>query len=99
CTMISALLFRNNISRGKHVILVTRLFVANAVLNLLRSFLFFTSHLIVAGFVEMIVLRIVTLALFVLLLRKAKLAAWLLVPYLIRVLIATTLAYQIMLLN
>lgn len=99
CTMISALLFRNKFPYKKHFTLIARLFIANAVLNLLRSFLFFTNHLLVVWLIEMIVLWGVTLAIFILLVRKIKLAGWLLVPYLIWVVIATTLAWQIVILN
>jgi len=99
CTMISALLFRNKFPRKQHFTTIARLFVINAALNLLRSFIFFTHHLLVVGLVEMIILWLVTLAMFILLLRKAKLAAWLLVPYLVRVIIATTLACNIVIMN
>ncbi len=99
CTMISALLFRNKYPLKKNFTLIAWLFIINAILNLLRSFMFFTHHLLVPALVEMIILWLVTLVMFILLCRKAKLAAWLLAPYLVWVIIATTLAWQIVVLN
>ena len=99
CTALSALSFWKSFPRGKAFNRITWLFIANAILNVLRSWIFFVNHWAVLALVEMIVLRLVTLALFILLMRKNKISAWLLLPYLIWVILASFFAYQVVILN
>ncbi|MCX6822827.1 MAG: tryptophan-rich sensory protein [candidate division SR1 bacterium] len=99
CTTLSALSFWKDFPRGKIFTWITRLFIANAVLNVLRSWIFFVNHWSVFAFVEMIVLWLVTFALFLLLMRKNRISAWLLLPYLIWVILASFFAYQVIVLN
>ncbi len=98
-TMCSALYFRKNFPRGKKFTTIARLFIANAVLNVWWSLIFFVGHFVLFSIIEMIVLWIVTFLLFILMYRKAKISSWLLLPYLIWVIVATYLAYQVLILN
>lgn len=98
-TALSVLSFWKDFPRGKIFNRITGLFIANAVLNVLWSWIFFVNHWSVFALIEMIVLWIVTFVLFILLLRKTKIAAFLLLPYLIRVLLASFFAYQVIILN
>ena len=99
CATLSALSFWKNFPHGKLFTRITRLFIINAVLNVLRSWIFFVNHWPVFAFVEMIILWLVTFALFLLLLRKNKISARLLLPYLIWVILASFFAYQVIILN
>lgn len=95
-SLISALLFWNKAKKRKRIAL---LFLLNAFLNLLWSFVFFNQHLIFLSILEMILLNITTLLLIYLLIPVSKLASALLVPYFLWVGFATYLAYSIHLLN
>jgi len=75
------------------------LFIANALLNILWSFLFFYLHLLGWALLEMIVLNLTTLALIILIWPISRVASLLLTPYLVWVSFATYLAYLIMVLN
>jgi translocator protein len=99
CTALSALSFWKDFPRGKVFNRITGLFIANAILNVLRSWIFFVNHWTVLAFVEMIVLWLVTLLMFILLMRKNKISAWLLLPYLIWVILASFFAYQVVIFN
>jgi tryptophan-rich sensory protein len=75
------------------------LFILNAFLNLARSALFFDAHLLWLAFGEMILLEITNILLFIYMYRKAELASRLLLPYIVRVLLASFFAYQIAVFN
>jgi len=96
---ISALLFWNQHSKQKNRQVIAGLFLANAILNLAWSYIFFVQHWLGWTIIEMTVLNLTTLTLIVLLWRKTRNSAVLLLPYLIWVSFATYLAYQIWLLN
>ena len=94
-TMISALIVWNKTPLNPNFQWIVWLFVANAVLNVLWSYLFFYLHLTGWPIVEMIVLNLTTIALIVLMWNPALWAAILLLPYAAWVTFATYLAYQI----
>lgn len=95
---ISALLFWNK-KNQKHSAAITVMFVANAVLNVLWSWLFFVRYQIGWSIIEMIVLNITNVVLIVLLWKQHRISAALLIPYFAWVFFATYLAYQIWTLN
>lgn len=78
---------------------VAGLFIANGILNVLWSLLFFYLELIAPAFIEMLLLEATTVALIVLLWKRVRLAAVLLVPYALWVAFATWLTWEILLLN
>ncbi|MBU1131573.1 tryptophan-rich sensory protein [Patescibacteria group bacterium] len=98
-TAISALLVWNKAARDNRFKLIIILFIANALLNIFWSFLFFYQHLILAAVIEMIILEITVLILIYLIWKINKTASWLLAPYAVWVIFATYLAVQILLLN
>lgn len=75
------------------------LFIANAVLNVLWSLLFFYLRLANAAFVEMFFLLATVIALIVIIWKTSKWASVLLLPYALWVSFATYLTYLIVLLN
>ena len=75
------------------------LFAANGFLNVLWSLLFFRLHRPDWSLLEVPVLWLSVLALMLLLSRFARLAAWLLAPYLVWVAIAALLNWQTVQLN
>lgn len=75
------------------------LFIANALLNVAWSLLFFTLHLIGPALVEMLILLATIIAIITLGWNISKKAALLLYPYAIWVTFATFLTLQIWLLN
>jgi len=95
----SALIFWNNFPRNKKFQLIFIFFIANAVLNAGWSLLFFTFNLVFLSIFEMILLNITTVILTILIWSKSRLAASLLIPYIIWVFLATFLAYGVFLLN
>lgn len=95
---ISAILFWNS-GRGVNFKLIVALFIANALLNVLWSTLFFGFGQIGWSIVEMIVLNLSNLALIILLWQGNLASALLLVPYFLWVSFATYLAYSIWGLN
>ncbi|MBT4917565.1 tryptophan-rich sensory protein [Candidatus Peregrinibacteria bacterium] len=75
------------------------LFVVNAILNVLWSYLFFAKHLISTAFIEMLMLEVTLIALIFATYKISKIASWLLVPYALWVGFASYLTYQLVLLN
>lgn len=75
------------------------LFIANALLNIFWSAIFFGWHLLGWAVLEMAILDLTTLILILLLWPQKRMASWLLVPYFLWVSFATYLAWQIWLLN
>lgn len=98
-TTISALIFWNKVKDNKTKTTITILFLANALLNIFWSFLFFNQRLILSAFIEMIVLELILVALIILLYKISKLASWFLAPYLLWVGFASYLTWQIYYLN
>lgn len=96
---ISALIFYNKSPRHKNFNLIVAIFLINAVLNIVWSFLFFSQHWILASIIEMIILDLTVIILMILIWPISKWASLLLLPYALWVAFATSLAYQILVLN
>lgn len=79
--------------------LITDLFIANAILNVLWSVLFFAWHLTEVAFIEMLILETVIIATMTLLWKISKTASLLLLPYALWIVMATYLTFEIMRLN
>jgi len=78
---------------------IAGVFIANAVLNVLWSYLFFNQHLIAPAIFEAGILGLSVIALIVLIWPISELAALLLFPYAGWVCFATYLTYSVWLLN
>jgi translocator protein len=78
---------------------VLGLFIANGLLNVGWSGLWFGLHQLGWGIVEMTMLNLTTLLIIVLLWKRYRASAWLLMPYLVWVTFATYLAFLIWRLN
>ncbi len=98
-TTISALIIWNKGKKDRNFKLIIGLFIANAILNLLWSLLFFKLQLIFPALIEMVLLEITNIALLLLTWRVSKPASLLLLPYALWVGFATYLTYLIHLLN
>jgi tryptophan-rich sensory protein len=110
CTTISALMVWNKpqfeerylviFKRKAHDFkLIIGLFIANAVLNVLWSLLFFSFRLIYIALFEMLFLEATIILLVILIWKHSKIASLLLLPYLLWVGFATYLTYMINILN
>ena len=98
-TTISALIAWNGFKRDKIFQWIIALFVINAVLNAFWSFLWFTSQLMWAAIIEMIILEATVVALMVLIWPRSRWASILLWPYAVWVIFATFLAVTIWQMN
>ncbi|MEI7563373.1 MAG: TspO/MBR family protein [bacterium] len=98
-TTIAALYAFKTLPKGETYNKVMILFIINAVLNVARSAIFFDAHLLRRAFGEMMLLQLTTVLLFIYMYRKAGLASRLLLPYIIRVFLASFFAYQTAILN
>ncbi|MBD3361761.1 tryptophan-rich sensory protein [Candidatus Woesearchaeota archaeon] len=98
-TTISALIVWNNYSGTEKFWWIIGLFMANAILNLLWSLLFFNQHLIFLAIFDAAFLDLIVIALMILIWPLSKLGAGLLLPYAIWAAFATYLNYRIWLLN
>ena len=96
---VSAIIFCIRSDHDKKFWLTSSLFIDNAILNILWSRLFFVKHLFVWSIVEMILLLAVTVMLIVATRTRSKWSAILLIPYALWLIVATVLAFQVMLLN
>lgn len=96
---VSALIAWNQKPLSPNFHWVFWLFVANAVLNVGWTYLFFSLHQMGGALVEMVFLNLTTIALVILMWRHTLWAAILLLPYIIWVSFATYLTYLIWLLN
>lgn len=96
---ISAIRFFTVSDHDKKSGIVVSLFIDNAILNILRSWLFFVQHWILASIFEMIILFVTTLILIIAIWSRSKLASILLMPYAIWLIIATSYAMYIYSLN
>ncbi|HEX6462095.1 MAG TPA: TspO/MBR family protein [Candidatus Saccharimonadales bacterium] len=79
--------------------LALSVFATQLTLNLAWSFIFFGAHLLLAAFVEILLLLAVIIWTIVVFARISRIAAWLLVPYLLWVSFATVLTASIYFLN
>jgi tryptophan-rich sensory protein len=98
-TTISVLIVWNKLKQDKDFKLIIGLFVVNAFLNFLWTYLFFGLNFIYTAFLEMIVLNIINLWLIIILRKKNLIASLLIIPYFIWVCFATYLTYLILTLN
>lgn len=96
---ISALIVWNKAKRNSWFWWVIGVFVINAVLNVLWSFLFFGEHLIGTAIWEAALLGATVVALIILIWPISRLASLLLVPYAGWVAFATYLTYTVSILN
>jgi tryptophan-rich sensory protein len=96
---ISAIIVYRNKQPQTNRKLIFGLFIINAILNNLWTYLFFVLHEPVYALVEAGLLTVVTWALIYLLWQKYKTAALLLLPYGLWLFLALYLNYGIMLLN
>lgn len=96
---VSLLIFWNKVKRNRIFKVITGVFLLNAFLNVLWSYLFFSKHFIFSAFVDTILLEISVLALIILLWPLSRLASALLWPYALWVIFAGYLNYIIWQLN
>lgn len=75
------------------------LFIVNALLNVLWSYLFFSLHAIAAAFVEMLLLELSLILMIPLAWQQSRVASILLIPYFLWVGFATYLTFVILSLN
>gem|GEM_PF-5426672 len=95
----SAVRFRHASEHDKKFGLAISMFIDNAVLNILRSRLFFVKHLFVRSIVDMILLLVVTVMLIIATYPRSKRSAYALIPYALWLIIATVFAIRIYFLN
>jgi tryptophan-rich sensory protein len=98
-TTLAALIVWNTFKPTKRWEWIIGLFIANAALNVLWSFLFFSQQMISASLVEIFVLNATTIALMVLIWPLSRWVALLLLPYVGWVSFATYLLIEIWNLN
>jgi tryptophan-rich sensory protein len=96
---ISAIIIWNSPNHDKFFWWIIGIFIANAVLNVLWSYLFFFMNLLGSPIIEMIFLELSVLALCILIWPRSKTASILLWPYAAWVIFATYLAISIWQLN
>jgi tryptophan-rich sensory protein len=96
---VSALIVWNKAPRDARFCWIIAIFIANAILNVFWSFLFFNQHLFGQAVIEAAVLGISVAALVVLIWPVSRLASLLLAPYFAWVTFATYLAYVIWTIN
>lgn len=96
---ISALIFWNQKQKPKHFGAIIWIFIANAILNVLWTVIFFYFHILEVAIIEAALLDITTIALIVFLWPISKKASVLLIPYAGWVAFATYLNYVIYTLN
>lgn len=83
CTAISAIVVWNSFERTMRLWTIMALFIANACLNIIWTYLFFWRHDIGMALIDAIALEAINLALIVLIGQRSRIAALLLFPYLI----------------
>lgn len=92
-------LFIKKEKKAKRYSLIIELFIANAILNIAWSLLFFTLKFITIALFEIILLETTLVLLITFIWKISKTASILLLPYAGWVLLATYLNYQIVILN
>jgi len=95
----SAIIVWNSGVSGNRFNWIIGIFIANAILNILWSYIFFNQHLIATAFGEAILLDVTVIALIILIWPISKLASLLLVPYASWVAFASYLTFIIWNLN
>ena len=98
-TTIATLIVWNEKKRRNDFNVIIWLLIANALLNVYWSVLFFGWHYLGLAIWEMLLLNLTNLLLIIRLWRKNRSAALLLIPYFLWVCFATYLAYQIYMIN
>ena len=98
-TTLAVLMVWNTFRHTRRWEWIIGLFVANAILNVLWTFLFFSQQMIFASLVEIFVLNATTVALMVLIWPISRWVALLLLPYVGWVSFATYLLWNIWRLN
>jgi tryptophan-rich sensory protein len=98
-TTVAAIMWYENAFRSVLFSTTAGLFLTNALLNVLWTFLFFTMHWIMLSFFECALLSIVTTALMVALIMQIGRYGFLLLPYVFWSSFATYLTWSIALLN
>ena len=98
-SMISALTVWNKLPRDNRFKWIEAVFIINAILNVAWTLLFFKLHLLGVSVWEAGFLGTSVVALMVLIWPKSRLAALLLVPYVLWVSFATYLTYAVWVLN
>ncbi len=96
---ISALLVFNQAVHNKKFNWIILAFLANAVLNVFWSWLFFNQHFLGWAIIEAGLLGLSVLVLIIIIWPLSRLAAYLLIPYLAWVSFATFLTYMVWSLN
>jgi tryptophan-rich sensory protein len=96
-SIIASLLYWNSKEKKSRFVII--LLIANALLNVLWSLLFFGLHLLGWPVMEMILLNLTNLALIIFFWKKHRISAILWIPYLLWVSFATYLAYTVFSLN
>jgi tryptophan-rich sensory protein len=96
---LSVILFCSRAEHDKKFGIAITLFIDNAILNVLRTWLFFVKHLFLWSIIEMILLWIVTVILIIAVWPRSKWSSLLLIPYAIWLIVATYLAIGICILN
>jgi len=94
---IKKLIFGRSIEKHRKILMW--IFGLNALLNVAWSLIFFVYHLSVLAFIEMLVLEATIIALIVLGWKFSKVAALLLVPYMLWLVLASYLTFGIIMLN
>lgn len=98
-TAISAMIFWRRAPRDQKFNWIVTLFIANGLLNVFWSYLFFQQHQLGLAVIEMNALNLTTIALAILLWPISRFASVLLWPYIAWVSFATYLAYAVWQLN
>ena len=98
-TTLSALIVWNRANRAKSFGIIVAVFLINAALNVLWSYLFFNQQMILTAFWDAVALGVSVLVLIILIWPASRLASLLLVPYVLWVSFASYLTYTIWTLN
>jgi len=96
---ISAIIFWNKTTTDNRFYWIIAIFIANAILNIAWSYLFFNQHLLGLATIEAAILDLSVIALILLLWPISKISAGLLVPYAGWAAFATYLTYLVWSLN
>lgn len=99
CTAISMSVFWGNVTGTNKAGLITWLYLGNAGGVLLWNYLFFGMHNVTASFMAAVLVGTTLLVLALLLWKESRSSALFLAPYLIWMVFALVLSYQIMVLN
>jgi len=83
-----------NAKNNKEKKMIGWFFGINFILNILWSFLFFSQRLLSWAFIEIIIMWLSIVAMIIFSRKTSKLAAWLLIPYLIWVTFASVLTFM-----